>query len=271
MNNSKHYGTGSYTMIDNEGKEYLLTVEDDLYVDDPRNEYNLTTMVCWHRKQCLGDHHDYDGIEDFFQDLCARVLSKSRLETDDLFWQDMLKRLEESNLIYIKQLNLYEHSGMTISTSDAYPYNDRWDSSPVGFVYVTKETIFKECGGIPVKDENGNPVMIEHKHEGHPSTYSVKTIPLTDENWKERAEDAVDSEVQTYDYYLRGETYQFTLEEKIHVRNETRCPHCNEIIKVDEYDDYEEIDACGGFFGDCLEENGILGNISSSLKFVEEV
>ena len=112
-------------------------------------------------------------------------------------------------------------------------------------------------------------MLIEHKHEGYPSTYSVKTIPLTDEDWKERAEMTVDAEVERYDSYLRGDTYQYTLEEKVHVRNETRCPHCNEIIDVDEYDDYEEVDSCCGFYGDCLETNGILDNISSDLKFVE--
>lgn len=47
----------------------------------------------------------------------------------------------------------------------------------------------------------------------------------------------------------------FTLEEKVHARNETRCPHCGEVIKVDEYDDYEEVDSCGGFYGDTLEDN----------------
>ena len=266
-----HYGEGVYNLVDKDGKEYLLTVENDTYSYDPRAKFdNVTTMVCWHSRHSLGDNHDYDGIEDFFQDLCKKVLGKDYEETEDLFWRNMFKMLEESNLIYIKPLNLYEHSGMTISTSNAYPYNDRWDSSPVGFAYVTKQTVFKECGGIPVRDENGEYMMVEHKHEGHPSTYSVKTIPLTDENWKERAEMAVDDEVETYDYYLRGEVYGYTLEEKVHYKDETRCPHCNEIIKVDEYDDWEEVDSCWGFYGSCLEENGILDSISSDLKFKEE-
>jgi len=270
MMSNKHYGAGSYNMVDKDGKEYLLTVEQDEYAYDPRDDFNVATMVCWHRHYSLGDNHDYDGIEDFFQSLCKEVLGKGYDETSELFWKDMLEMLVESDLIYIKQLNAYEHSGLTISTSNAYPYNDRWDAYPVGFVYVTKKTIFNECGGIPVKDENGEYVRIEHKHEGHPSTYSIKTIPLTDENWKERAKLTVDGEVETYDYYLRGEVYRYTMEEKVHYRNETRCPHCNEIIDVDEYDDWEEVDSCCGFYGSCLEENGILDSISADLKFVEE-
>ena len=266
----KHYGRGAYNMIDDDGKEYLLTVEHDDYADDPRDEYNITTMVCWHRKHCLGDNHNYDGIEEFFQNLCKEVLGKDYEDTDELFWKDMLEMLVKSNLIYIKQLNLYEHSGMSISTSNAYPYNDRWDSSPVGFVYVTKKTVFDECGGIPVKDENGKYVMVEHKHKGYPSTYSVKTIPLTDENWIERAEMVIEAEVDRYDDYLRGDVYGYTLEEKIHICNEHKCPHCGEVISVDEYDDYEEVESCYGFYGDCLEDNGILDNLPSELKFKEK-
>lgn len=76
--------------------------------------------------------------------------------------------------------------------------------------------------------------------------------------------------MQIYDYFLRGEVYSFTLEEKVHARNETRCPHCGEVIKVDEYDDYEEVDSCGGFYGDTLEDNEILDEIGSGLQFVEE-
>lgn len=238
----KHYGEGSYKMVDKSGKEYLLTVEyDDDSCFDPRDEYNMTTMICWHRRYKLGDRHKYEDIESFLYDLCQKVLQKSQDEVESMTCKEMLKLLEESNLICIKQLNLYDHSGITISTSSAYPYNDRWDSSPVGFVYITKGDLIAD--GI-VSDNN--------------------------ENWKEAAEPIIESEVQIYDYFLRGEVYSFTLEEKVHVRNETRCPHCGEVIKVDEYDDYEEVDSCGGFYGDTLEDNGILDEIGSDLQFVEE-
>lgn len=236
----KHYGSGSYKMVDNEGKEYLLTVEPDEYAEDPRDYYNLCTMVCWHSDYRLGDKHNYDGIEDFFQTLCKEVLNKGYDETDDLYWQDMFKMLKESDLILIKAINMYEHSGITVSTSNDYPYNDRWDAGCVGFIYVTKQTILKEC------------------------------VNITDENWKERADECLEGEMHTYDQYVRGECYRFTLEEKVHYRNETICPHCGEVINVDEYDDYEEVDSCCGFYGDCIEENGILDNMMSGLKFAEE-
>lgn len=238
----KHYGEGSYKMVDKSGKEYLLTVEyDNDSCFDPRDEYNMTTMICWHRSYKLGDRHTYEDIESFLYDLCQKVLQKSQDEVESMTCKEMLKLLEESNLICIKQLNLYDHSGITISTSSAYPYNDRWDSSPVGFVYITISDFI--AYGIVIDDN---------------------------ENWKEAAEQIIENEVQIYDYFLRGEVYSFTLEEKVHVRNETRCPHCNEVIKVDEYDDYEEVESCGGFYGCNIEDNGILDEVGSDLQFIEE-
>ena len=237
----KHYGSGSYKMFDNEGKEYLLTVEQDEYAENPREYYNICTMVCWHRHYRLGDKHSFDGPDELMQHLYIDVTGKhwcDEHDSDD--WQDVIKELQATNLILIKPINMYDHSGITVSTSNGYPYNDRWDAGCVGFIYVTKKTILKECGNV------------------------------TDENWKERADEYLEGEMTTYDQYLRGECYHFTLEEKVHYRNETTCHHCGEVIKVDEYDDYEEVDACCGFYGDCLEENGILDNIMSGLKFAEE-
>ena len=237
----KHYAYNSpFKMVDDEGKEYLLTVEDDQCPEDPRNWDNVCTMVCWHRDYILGDKHDYDGIEDFFQALCKEVLGKGYDETDELYWQDMFKMLRASGLILIKPINMYDHSGITVSTSNEYPYNDRWDAGCVGFIYITKKKAFCEY------------------------------VNITEENWKERADKGLECEMETYDQYLRGNVYGFTLEEKVHYRNETTCPHCGEVIKVDEYDTYEEVDSCWGFYGDCLEENGVIDNIDAYLKFVEE-
>lgn len=237
----KHYTYNSpFKMKDKDGKEYLLTVENYDYAENPREWSNLCTMTCWHSRYRLGDKHSFENPDEFMQHLYLDVTSKHWCddhESDD--WQDVYKELKETNLVLIKQINMYDHSGITVSTSDGYPYNDRWDAGCVGFIYVTKKTIFSECGDI------------------------------TEENWKERADKYLEGEMETYDQYLRGEVYRYTLEEKVHYRNETTCPHCGEVIKVDEYDDYEEEDSCCGFYGDCLEENGILDYLGN-LEFVEE-
>ena len=234
----KHYAYESpFTMKDKEENEYTLEVIQDEYPDDPRNWSNVCTMVCWHRHYKIGDDHSFESPDEFMQHLYLDVIGKhwcDEHESDD--WQDVYKELQNTDLVLIKQINLYDHSGITISTSSGYPYNDRWDSCCVGFIYVTKKTIFKECGGI------------------------------TEENWKDRADEYLEGEVQTYDQYLRGDIYGYVLTKK--VIHQEKCPHCGEVIR--EYEDEEEVDSCWGFYGDCLEENGILDNIGTDLQFVEE-
>ena len=234
----KHYAYESpFTMKDKEDNEYTLEVIQDELPYDPRNWSNLCTMVCWHSRYKLGDDHSFESSDEFMQHLYLDVTGKHWCddhESDD--WQDVYKELKKSNLVLIKAINMYDHSGITVSTSNCYPYNDYWDSGIVGFIYVTKKTIFKECWGI------------------------------TEENWKDRANKYLEAEVEEYDQYLRGDVYGYTLTKKTIYQE--KCPHCGEVIR--EYEDEEEVDSCWGFYGDCLEENGILDNIGTDLQFVEE-
>jgi hypothetical protein len=233
----KHYAYESpFKMKDKEGIEYTLEVINDNCPESPRNWDNICTMVCWHRDYDLGDKHPFDDVDEFLERLCYEILHKDDDEIYGLNWQDKLKMLQESNLILIKAINMYDHSGITVSTSSAYPYNDRWDAGIVGFIYVTKKTIFEEC------------------------------CDITEENWKERADQYLEGEMETYDQYLRGDVYGFKLTKK--VLQQDKCPHCGEVIR--EYEVEEEDDSCWGFYGDCLEESGILDNLGNGLEFVEE-
>lgn len=257
----KHYVYNSpFKMKDKEGVEYTLKIEQSDYAEDPREWDNICTMTCWHRNYDLGDKHNFENPDEFMQHLYLDVTGKhwcDEHENDD--WQDIYKALKETNLVLIKAINMYDHSGITVSTSNDYPYNDYWDAGIVGFIYVTKKTIFKEGCSLLAKDENDNPIRIEHKHDGAPSTYSLQTIPTTEENWKEVADYYLESEMETYDQYLRGDVYGYELTTKV-IRQD-KCPHCGEIIR--EYEDEEFVDSCWGFYGDCLEENGILGELGN--------
>ena len=125
----KHYAYESpFTMKDTDGNEYLLKIERDDYSDDPRTWSNICSMVCWHRNYKLGDLHGFDNPDEFMQHLYLDVTEKhwcDEHESDD--WHDIYKELQKTDLVLIKQINLYDHSGITISTSSEYPYNDRWD------------------------------------------------------------------------------------------------------------------------------------------------
>ena len=83
---------------------------------------NLGTMVCWHRRYDLGDKHDFNDPEDFYEWL-------------------------KDNKSVVLPLYLYDHSGITMSTSNSrYPFTCPWDSGQVGYIYVTYEQIREEYG-----------------------------------------------------------------------------------------------------------------------------
>lgn len=266
MKNNKHYAYESpFTMVDTEGVKYTLKVEQDDCTESPREWDNVCTMVCFHRRYDLGDKHNYDDGDEFFDYILHDICGIDYKDFEELDTRAKYQLAKESDKVYFKDLNLYDHGGITISTSCGYPYNDRWDACCVGWIYVSKEKAMREWGGIPERDENGNLIRIPHAHPNGNVTYSIKYTPITNENWKEVADYHMEGDVEVYDQYLRGETYGFRLIKTV-VEQET-CPHCGEVIR--EYEEEEDVDSCWGFYGDCLEDNGILDNLGG-LKFVEE-
>lgn len=161
------------TWTTEEGYQATLRVDEDSYGCNPRDWDNLGTMACWHRRYELGD------------------------EQPDIDPQDYLAGLPEGTIVL--PLYLYDHSGITMSTS---PFSCPWDSGQVGFIYVTPDT-------------------------------------LTDEWLADRTEqqirDYLVGEVQTYDYYLRGEVYYYTVEKP------SVCDHGDT--------HWETMDSCGGYPG----------------------
>jgi hypothetical protein len=138
-------------------KKYELKIEQDTDPMNPRTEWdNLGTMVCFHNRYDLGDKTDY--------------------RSKDYNGWDELKQgiLENEGEVVILPLYLYDHSGITISTSS---FDCRWDSGQIGFIFMSKHTIKKE--GI---DET-------------------------------KVEEYLKGEVETYDKYLTGENYRYTIYE----------------------------------------------------------
>lgn len=139
-----------------------LNIVIDETADNPRNWDCLSTMVCFHGRYSLGDNHNYNS-------------------GDYSGWEEVEEAIRKDHDIgVLLPLYLYDHSGITISTT---PFSCRWDSGQVGFIFVTKEDIKKEFGLKRV---------------------SKKAI--------ERAEEILMSELEIYDSYLRGDVYGFTIE-----------------------------------------------------------
>jgi hypothetical protein len=103
------------------------------------------------------------------------------------------RELDENSIIGLP-LYLYDHSGITMNTGG---FNCPWDSGQVGFIYVTKAAIRAEFG--------------------------VKRIGP---KLRERVLTMLRGEVETYDQYLTGQVYGFSIEK-----------------------DGEHLDGCWGLFG----------------------
>jgi hypothetical protein len=186
-------------------KGYTIKVETEDDPCNPRTEwYNIGTMVCFHGNYNLGD--DKKELS------TGEVLKHSNFKS----WQDMIDHVNrvEGGIIWLP-LYLYDHSGITISTTGFRHIDSaQWDWGQVGFIYVTK----KKARG-------------EYIWKGITAARTEKVL------------EALRSEVETYDQYLTGDVYRYT------------------VIKPDG----EEGDSCGGFFGSDNEKSGLLENAQNSI------
>ena len=109
-----------------EPEQLKVEIWQDGDMESPREWNNLTKMFCFHRNYNIGDNHSYD-----FADFDG--------------WDEFREQLEEDyDIATIKPVYMYDHSGITISTS---PFSCGWDSGQVGWVFITKDDAEKELKG----------------------------------------------------------------------------------------------------------------------------
>lgn len=166
----------------------LFVIEDNM-AENPRTENdNFGTMICFHRRYSLGDKHTYDAPREFLIDKLLDIYSDKesghhnfdldKLET--LRMSELLNLLEQSNEIVLMPLYLYDHSGITMSTS---PFSCPWDSGQVGWIYADRRAI-----------------------EAAFSEVNAETL--------QKAKELLESEVKLYDHYLTGDVYGYQLFER---------------------------------------------------------
>ena len=265
-----------------EGTHYLLHVRQDETADDPRSWDNVGVMACFHRRYCLGDKVEENtperwwqanvrqtipaeeiaeeairgnlpgiriaGCEDpdlvdiyevcYLADFQTKREAKEYLEYSGVDRRYLAEYLLDDltighcqyllrNEAYWLALWLYDHSGITMSaTQGGNPYSCQWDSGQVGWIYVTRERAMHTLGNI------------------------------TEDNWRERAEEVLRGEVETYDQFLTGEVYGYEL-------YEYEPPEDDE----DEIGEssMNEIDSCWGFYGSDIVESGLADNVDCGL------
>lgn len=146
------------------GLECQIHWEEDASFCNPREWENSGTMVCWHPDYYLGDYQitNPDG----------RGAVKNRFHRDDFDSMEQFARYLSlvEKAVCILPLTVYEHSGITmyVGGKHDYPFDSAgWDTTVVGFIYVTAED------GVP----------------------------------EDKVEEALRQEVQVYASYLEGEVY----------------------------------------------------------------
>jgi hypothetical protein len=141
--------------------KYLIEIIQDNDPESPREWGNMGTMICFHPDYVLGDKHDY----------------KKR---DYNSWAELQKAIiKNENVAVILPLYLYDHSGITISTSR---FSCPWDSGQVGYIFVSKEKVREE--------------------------FSVKRVTRT---IVDKVSKLLIGEVGTYDQFLTGDIYGYRI------------------------------------------------------------
>jgi DNA-binding cell septation regulator SpoVG len=120
---------------------------------------------------------EWEAIETFTHPLAGQEDAVADLLLNYMDTAALLRLAKTESVIL--PLYLYDHSGLSMSTSD---FADRWDSGQVGWIYVTK-------------------------------TDAVAALGETDNGVFSITKELLESEVSEYDSYLRGDCYGFQLYE----------------------------------------------------------
>jgi len=107
-------------------KGYTIKIKQDDNPISPREDDNFGTLVCFHKRYCLGDKTD----------LKFNMFSS---------WAEMETFIcKELKAAVILPVYMYDHSGITINTTG---FSCPWDSGQIGFIYATKKNILDNWGG----------------------------------------------------------------------------------------------------------------------------
>lgn len=249
---------------------YRVKISNDDNPQNPRTDWdNVGTMLCWHRRHCLGDYqdkrrgakgnpkceHQREDVGETLLHMIAEFDSEFESRLDNDWWnyhekkrgidklsgdayfkargelskdrEALIQRKVEKYYV-ILPLYLYEHSGMTMNTSG---FSCPWDSGQVGFIYVSRKAAKAEYGYPELKEPGWSAAM------------------------EQRCIEALKSEVKVYDQFLQGDVYGFVVEKLVY---EFEQPVIEEVDPEDDDLPWKDADSCWGFFGDDVEESGMI-------------
>jgi hypothetical protein len=155
-------------------------MEDRLYKNEEYRGYTIKVF------------YDYDAESPRAWDNLGTIYSNSRNYNPDKHSIEEILNDEgtgmsddfKKNYIWLK-IRGYEHSGLTISVSGGYPYDDPWDSGLFGIIAMSKEDAIKNWG----------------------KKICTKEV-------REKALKCLKGEVETLDQYYTGDVYGFVIEDE---------------------------------------------------------
>lgn len=190
-----------------EYRNHTINIDPDTDPFDPRTEHdNSTVMVCNHGKYKLGDEHNWTTPHAAVDGTCSKLISNYEGSYD---LESAFEALSKAPCVMCP-LYLYDHSGITISTS---PFSCPWDSGQVGFVYISYEILAKECG---IKDAGPG---------WEPNNEHLQI-----------ASAIIKGEVSAYDDYLTGNVWQYRITKGVGEDENTECAsYCGGFVGNREY------------------------------------
>lgn len=193
-----------------------LTMDIDECAESPREWDNVATIMSNMSKNSDWDISDegWRMNTEEFAEFLHKKLDKKCPEIKGLKDIDHIVNCENAkNCIVCKPIYMYQHDGQTISLS---PFGCRWDSGHCGYIFIFKDKILKE---FPDASDN---------------------------NWRDKAEEVIQSEINIYDNYIRKEVYGYCLEEGHTIEHKDLVTGA-----IWTSTEYEIVDSCCGFYGDC--------------------
>lgn len=144
----------------------------------PREWDNLGTIAAFHRNYSLGEIQKFG---DLLEELNCETWTDEKYSDirDNECLDSLLQEMDKQGFIKLP-VYMYEHSGITISTT---PFGCRWDSGQLGIIFVSREKLKQEFGWERITPKR-----------------------------REKIEQQLRGEIETYDQYLRGEVYGLQLE-----------------------------------------------------------
>lgn len=153
----------------NNNENLIMVSEDDkatlrVYIDDDAGDprewtETISNILIKHPNYTLGDDINIDT-------------------TPYRSWDELYEKItSRDDVIEATPIYLYEHGGLTISTS---PYNCIWDSGQAGIVWITTDDVKRYYGEV-----------------------TEETI--------QQAIEEMEREIELYDCYIRGDVYRYTL------------------------------------------------------------